>query len=386
MKKKIFLFAGEKSGDLHGAKLIRALKAKMPQTSFSAVAGPDMREEGIHCFMRTEDFEVIGITDILLSLPKIRRQFYSVLDYILQNKPDVVILIDYPGFNLRLAKALRKKNFQGKIVQYIAPTIWAHGKDRANVLAENYDLLLTVYPFEKELFKNHSLRVKYIGNPLKESVESHIYDENWAGLCGIKDTKELIAIFPGSRKGEIKNNLPFLLETAKKLKEENPKVTFALSCAHDEMMGMLHQAIKNSPLKVDKDLFFVPKTYSYELMRDCRSAIAKSGSVTLELALHRRPTVVMYKISFLNRIFAKFLLRLNLSHYCIVNILNKKTTFPELIEKGLSADNLFNALKKIHDNGPARASCIDGCHELASLLKENQASHEASEAIMELLS
>jgi lipid-A-disaccharide synthase len=121
-------------------------------------------------------------------------------------------------------------------------------------------------------------------------------------------------------------------------------------------------------------------------MRDCRSAIAKSGSVTLELALHRRPTVVMYKISLLNRLFAKFLLRLNLSHYCIVNILNGKTTFPELIEKGLSSNNLFDALKKIHDDGPERMSCIDGCHELASLLKDNQASHKASEAIMELLS
>jgi lipid-A-disaccharide synthase len=386
MKKKIFLFAGEKSGDLHGAKLIRALKEKMPQASFSAVAGPEMREQGIHCFMRTEDFENFGITDIILSLPKIRRQFYAVLDYILNNKPDVVILIDYPGFNLRLAKALRKKEFKGKIVQYIAPTIWAHGKSRADVLEENIDLLLTIYPFEKELFKEHSLSVKYIGNPLKETVETHIYDENWAGLCGIKDKKELIAIFPGSRKKELKNHVPYLLEAAEAYKKENPHAIFALSCAHDEMMGLLHEAIKKSPLKVDKDLFFVPKTYSYELMRDCRSAIAKSGSVTLELALHKRPTVVMYKLSTLNRFFAKYILGLKLSHYCIVNILNGKTTFPELIEKKLSTTHLLNSLKSINNEGPQRNACIEDCERLSSTLNENRASHEAAEAIKELLS
>ena len=121
-------------------------------------------------------------------------------------------------------------------------------------------------------------------------------------------------------------------------------------------------------------------------MRDSRSAIAKSGSVTLELALHRRPTVVMYKLSTLNRFFAKYFRRLNLSHYCIVNILNGKTTFPELIEKGLSSDNLLNNLKSLNSEGSHRQACIEGCKHLSSILKENRASHEAAEAIMELLS
>lgn len=386
MKKKIFLFAGEKSGDLHGAKLIQALKEKDPQVSISAVAGPLMREKGIHCFIRMEEFEVIGITDILWSLPKIRRQFYAVLDYILKNKPDIVILIDYPGFNLRLAKALRKREFKGKLVQYISPTIWAHGKGRAKTLEDNYDLLLTIYPFEKELFKNSSLSVKYVGNPLKESVETHTYDENWIGLCGIKDTKNLIAIFPGSRKSEIKNNLPYLLDVAEKLKKENPQVTFALSCAHDEMINLLNQAIKNRSLSVGKDLFFVPKTYSYELMRDSRTAIAKCGSVTTELALHKRPTVVMYKVSAFNRFFAKYFLRLNLPHYCMVNILSGKTAFPELIASGLSSENLFRVLKSLNEEGYAREACINDCEQLSSLLKENRSSHEAAQAVLELIS
>lgn len=377
MKKNIFLFAGEKSGDLHGSKLIQAIKEKEPQVSISAVAGPLMREKGIHCLILMEEFEVFGITDILLSFPKIRRQFYAVQNHILKNQPDIVILIDYPGFNLRLAKSLRKQGFKGKIVQYICPTIWAHGKNRAKTLEENYDLLLTIYPFEKELFKDSSLSVKYIGNPLKESVETHVYDENWKRICGIKDSENLIAIFPGSRKSEIKNNLPYLLEAARKLKKENPKVSFALSCAHDEIMDLL----KSQSLK---DIHLVPKTYSYELMRDCRSAIAKCGSVTMELALHKRPTVVMYKISTFNRFFAKYFLRLNLPHYCMVNILTEKRTFPELIESGLNSDNIFHVLKSLNDDGNIREQCIHDCQELASILKEDRSSHEAAKAILEL--
>ncbi len=383
--KNIFLFAGEKSGDLHGAGLLRNLKTQFPHHIFTGVAGPEMREEGMHCFMQMEEFQVMGLTDVLLSFFKLRRQFYQILEYILRTNPTIVILIDYPGFNLRLAKHLRKKGYKGKIIQYIAPTIWAWGKNRKNTLIENYDLLLTIYPFEEKLFDGTSLKVKYVGNPVKEAIIDHPYDENWAGLCGVKEKSNLVALFPGSRKSEISNHLPYQLQVAEILKKENPSLSFALSCADDKMMGPMHGMIKKTGLKMDKDLFFIPKTYSYELMRDCRTAIAKSGSVTLELALHKRPTVVMYKLTPLNRFFAKYIIRLKLAHYCIVNILSGRTVFPELIEKGLSLEQLAESFQSLNNDGSKREECIAGCNELPYILKDGTASLEAVKAIRELV-
>src|SRR5437016_2086989 len=142
-----FIFAGESSGDLHGSRLMEALK-KSKGCTFTGVGGPLMRAQYMKSILNMEDFLVIGFTDVIKALPKLYKQFYKVRDAILKQEPDCVILIDYPEFNLRLAKALRKKKYKGKIVQYICPTVWAHGKHRINTMANTLDLLLTIFPFE----------------------------------------------------------------------------------------------------------------------------------------------------------------------------------------------------------------------------------------------
>ncbi len=290
MSKKIFIFAGEKSGDLLGSHLLKALKERLPQYEIEGVGGPEMRDEGFDCILHSEEFEIMGFSDILRSLPKFRRQFRHIRNHILETKPDGVIFIDYPGFNLRMAKALRKHHFKGKLIQYISPTVWAWGKNRATQMAENLDLLMTIYPFEKACFEGTSLNVKYVGNPIKEIVGKYNYDEDWARLFGIKETENLVAIFPGSRKGEIQLNLPYQLKAAEMLKKEKPDTRFAISCAHDKIMPVMQNILNDNSLKLNRDIFLLPKGYSYELMRDSRSAIAKSGTVTLELALHQCPT------------------------------------------------------------------------------------------------
>jgi lipid-A-disaccharide synthase len=385
MTQQIFLLAGEKSGDLIGSRLIHSLKNSLPSLSFVGVGGQEMREAGLKGFLKTEEFEIHGFSEVIRSFRKLKRQFQEVLDQILTTQPQAVILIDYPGFNLRLAKALKQKGFKGKIIQYVSPTIWAWGPRRKETMVQTLDLLLTIYPFEPAYFNDTTLSVKYVGNPIYEIVKSHVYDENWAALFGIHAQEQLIALFPGSRKNEIRLNLPYLLNACEQLKKEHPEAVFVVSCAHEKIIPLMHPLLRCYSLKLNHDLFLLPKNYAYELMRDCRTAIAKSGTVTLELALHERPTIVIYKLSLFNRFIAKFLLKLKLPFYCIVNIICGKRVYPELIDKGLNRKNLFSYFQQLNNDTEERKHCIQECQKLPDILEDRKASDEAASAIKELL-
>ena len=162
MSSDLFIFVGEKSADLHGEKILQALKQLDPALHISGVAGPRMRKVGIECILPMEDFQVMGFIDVFLALPKLVRQFYFVADQILSSNPKAVLFIDYPGFNLRMAKHLRKKGYKGKLCHYICPSVWAWGKKRIPLMAKHLDLLLTILPFEKNYFADTDLQVAYV--------------------------------------------------------------------------------------------------------------------------------------------------------------------------------------------------------------------------------
>jgi lipid-A-disaccharide synthase len=383
--KHLFIFSGEPSGDLHGSLLLRAIKQLRPEIKLSGVGGPAMRAEGLSCLIEMEQFQVMGFSDVLLSLPRLWRLFYKVRDAILEQRPEWLVLIDYPGFTLRLAKALRKKGFQGKIVQYICPTVWAHGKQRIQLMAENYDLLLTIFPFEPDYFSHTSLKTFYVGNPLTEIIRAIPHNDGWKESLGIPEANRLIALFPGSRKNEILRNLPKQLAAAALLLEDSPNVCFGLSLSNPEFEPLINQFINKINPDLQKKLFLIPKRFSYDLMRDCFSAIAKSGTITLELALHQKPTVVVYQLSKLNYFIAKYILRLKLPYFCIVNILKNKKVFPELIKSGFTPENVCKEIKLLNENGQERSSCIRECKELASELENNRNEAPSMQAVRAIL-
>ena len=382
--KHIFIFAGEPSGDLHGCHLAHFLKKKSPSLSIEGVSGPKMRQEGVHGPLAMEDFEVMGFSDVLRALPRLVSHFYLIRNTILKNYPDAVVLIDYPGFNLRLAKALRKKGFEGKIIHYISPSVWAWGKHRIHEMEKTLDLLLTIYPFETAYFSSTTLNVDYVGSPLQEYISHHYYEEDWRQKLGMNTSLPLIAIFPGSRSGEIARNLPIIMEAAAMLKKNNPAFIFGLSCFNQTAETFLKKNMEKFP-GLENALYLVPKEYTYELMRDSKSAMAKSGTVTLELALHKCPTVVVYKLSLLNRLYAQYFLKVNLPHYCIVNILAQKEVFPELIEKGLNATNLYRKISSLTIDGPKRNVCIQACQDIHKMLGTHDANAKAAESILRII-
>ncbi len=373
---RLFIFAGEKSGDLHGSYLVKALKTLCPSILIEGVAGPKMRDsgviDGVVNGIRMENFEVMGFSDVICALPRLCRYFYQVRNYILLKQPQAVVLIDYPGFNLRLAKALRKKGYKGKIIQYVSPSVWAWGKHRIEGMANTLDLLLTIYPFEAECFAGTHLKVEYVGNPLCEYIKEYQYHRDWKQSVGISSTASLVALFPGSRRGEIERNLPLLLETAALIKQRYPDIVFGISCVDSSLM---------SQAGFDESFVSVPREYTYELIRDSRTAIAKGGTITLELALQGCPTAVFYKVTRLNRFYAKYILKVRLAYFCIVNIIANKEVFPELIVREVTPSCLAADFFRLHVDGEERARCLAGCHDVRELLEGHDSSIAAATAI-----
>lgn len=379
----LFIFAGEQSGDLHGSHLIHSLKQKLPRCKLYGVGGNLMKAQGLEVVLSTEKFSVMGFTDVFLSLPRLLRYFYYLKGLILKKQPDGVILIDYPGFNLKMAKSLRKEGYQGKIIHYISPSVWAWDPKRIEIMDRHLDLLLTIFPFENQYYQHTSLQVEYVGNPLKQYIQNYKYKANFREVCHIGKDKELIAIFPGSRKSEILKNFPLQLKAMIKLKQQIANVFFAISIANQEASHIIKQLLEKEPF-LTEHYSLIPKEYTYEAMKEAKAAIAKSGTVTLELALHLCPTIVIYSVSAINRFIAKHIIRLKLPFYCIVNILAQETVFPELIEKKPNVDEIVSLTLKAFQDEKTRENCINHCKRIHSLLTNHLASEKATDAIKEL--
>ncbi|MBU6446056.1 MAG: lipid-A-disaccharide synthase, partial [Verrucomicrobia bacterium] len=217
----LFIATGEMSGDVNGAKLVEELLQLRPHLKIGAVAGPHMRKWPIQTFFQMESLKVMGFLDLLPALPKLIWMFYAIRRKILQLNPKAVVCIDYPGLHLRLERSLRKKGYTGKLIHFICPTVWAWGKKRIPLMAQNLDLLLTLFPFEKSCFTGTTLNVQYVGHPLALPIAQFKPAGQFSG--------KILGLFPGSRKTEIERNLPLQLKIARKLKEADPELQIAIS-------------------------------------------------------------------------------------------------------------------------------------------------------------
>ncbi|MFA6118527.1 MAG: lipid-A-disaccharide synthase [Parachlamydiales bacterium] len=369
----LFIFAGENSADRYGQSLIKEILLLNPSVKILAVAGPFMRKEKIDVLMNMEEFRVMGFIDVISFLPKLIKNFFFLKKTILKLNPKACIFIDYPDFNLRLEKSLRKNGYKNKLVHFISPTIWAWRKKRALSMAKYLDLLLTIFPFEKKYYSNTNLEVKYIGHPLAfEIINSSKIDDD--------RQKELIGIFPGSRKKEIERNFPIQLAAVKKLLKEDNNLKFAISVTDRQLID---EIIKKQNFDTDNFIFFnSDKNYFY--MNKLKIALATSGTINIELALHKIPTIVNFLIKPLDLFIAKNILRINLPFYCIVNILLNQEVFVELYGPNLSIDSLYNQTKKLLYNEDLQRSCKIQCQNLINLLKTPSPSQVAAKQILSI--
>jgi lipid-A-disaccharide synthase len=366
----LFIFAGEPSGDLHGEALIRDLKKRHPSIKIIAVAGPRMRALGIDCILPMEKFQVMGFIDVFTALPRLIKQFYFIAEKILTQKPKVALFIDYPGFNLRLEKHLKKKKFSGKMIHYICPTVWVHGKGRIDTMEQSLDELLCILPFEKECFLHSPLKVTYVGHPLISRIDEHIYKP-----IPSLENKKVIAFFPGSRTKEILRNFPIYLQLMKKWATLHPEMQFAISISRDEHKNLINEMIEKKNLQ--EKTICIPTEQTYDLMKTAHLAIAKSGTVTLELALHKVPTVVTYAATKLDIFIARDILGISLPYYSLASILCKEKVYPELIGPNFTLENLEKEAENLLQEKELNR-CRALCEKPALILGKQKASQETA--------
>lgn len=323
MPKKIMIIAGEPSGDFHSSSLIRALKKIQPEIEISGMGGQKMRQAGAKIYSDISELSIIGFTDVLANLKKIRQAFNTILDVIDAQAPDVCVLVDYPGFNLKLAKEIKKR--QIPVVYYISPQIWAWWKGRIKTIKRFVDKMIVVFKFEEALYKDYGIDVSFVGHPLLDIAHTNITLGGFLSKLGLSVQKKTIGLVPGSRKMEIERILPILIESAKIIKQKLPQVQFVLLKAPEIASDIFAAKMKEYELPL-----VLCDNQSYDFFNICDFALVASGTATLEAAIMQKPMVVIYKVSFLNWLIARCLIRL--PFIGLVNVAAGEKIVPEFIQ------------------------------------------------------
>jgi lipid-A-disaccharide synthase len=325
---KYYIIAGEASGDLHGSNLIKELKKLDASADIRCWGGDKMQTAGGTLVKHYRDLAFMGFTEVLMNLRTIFKNLAFCKEDILQYKPDTLILIDYPGFNLRIAKWAKQEGL--KIIYYISPQVWAWKANRVKMMKQCIDKMLVILPFEKDYYKNKwNWEVEYVGHPLVEEIERK---KSEVGGQRFSD-KPIIALLPGSRKQEIAKKLPVMLEVSKNF----PGHQFIIAQAPS-----VDDAFYNEITSAYSNVSSV-KNQTYDLLLQSKAALVTSGTATLETALFGVPEVVCYKGSFISYQIGKRLV--NVKYISLVNLIMDKLVVKELIQNDLTAENLKNELQ-----------------------------------------
>ena len=366
--KRIYIIAGEASGDAHGAVLMREMARLVPDLQFFGAGGPEMRLIAGDHFMDWTQEAVVGLWDVLVKYPYFRKEFYRMYREIRHLKPDTVIFVDYPGFNLRLAQYLRRNQFAGKLIYYISPQVWAWNRSRIPRMAAFLDLMICIFPFEKTLYEASGLRTEFVGHPMVEELDRHRISQP-------RDPK-LVALFPGSRNREIRRIFPVMLEAAELLRRKDAAIHVEASAASETGRELMRK------LSCEAGLGDVPVGLknAYELMQRAFVGMVASGTATLESSFFLLPFVLVYKVSWFSYVPGRLLIRVN--HLGMPNILAGKEIIPEFIQSSAVPDRIADVVWKLYDDPIRRANMVGEMDRVIRLLGEKGAGRRAAEAVV----
>ena len=377
MKKiKLMIIAGETSGDLQAANLIKSLKQINPHLEIFGMGGKKMQAEGVEIIHNITGLAVVGFFEVLKHLATFKKIFSNLKSLLETRKPDVVILVDYPGFNLRFAKAAKEKNIP--VIYYISPQIWAWGENRIHEIKECVDKMIVIFGFEETLYKEAGVKVSFVGHPFLDIVKPAWKKEETIKHTHLRHDSIKIGLMPGSRKKEIEKHLPVMLKACKIIKNKIPNAEFIISRIKEIDQDLYDKIIKYSKIKTHS-----LENKPYEVMDIADLVIVSSGSATLEVAIMEKPMVIVYKTSLLTWLLAKNLIKI--PNIGLVNIVAGQRIVPELVQFDVTPRNIakesLNILadhKKIHE-------IKENLRKVKSKLGETGASSRAAHAIQKFL-
>lgn len=378
------MVAGEASGDAHAARLVNAIKAQADSqgVEFFGSAGPRMREAGVEAVVMADNLSIVGLPEIAKALPAFWAVFKKLKRAALDRNPDVAVLVDFPDFNLRLAKALKKQGT--RVVYYISPQLWGWRGHRRTIIRDNVDLLLAILPFEKDWYAGHGIHnVRFVGNPLTNEVRAEETKEAFCESVGLDPAKPVIALLPGSRRKELTRILPLMLEGSARLATRRSETQFVVALAATRSNTEVNEIVTSLNARgISLPAFTLVKDRTYNALKASDAAAVASGTATLETGIIGTPMVIVYKASTLNYTLLRPLI--NVEHFGLINLIAGERVAKELIQNEFTPESLAAELDRLLDpviNRNAR----EALRIAAAKLGEGGASRRAALAILELI-
>jgi lipid-A-disaccharide synthase len=376
---RILISAGEASGEMYGAQLMEALRRNDPGIEFFGVGGDKMRAAGCDIVVDAQDLSVVGITEILSHLPKIWGLFHKLIAEADRRKPELAIVIDSPAFNWRVARQMKKRGIP--VAYYVCPQFWAWRQGRTRLLRKYVDKALVIFPFEEKFYRDRGVDAEFVGHPLADLAKPAITREHYAAEHGLVPSKPWITLMPGSRRKEVKMNLPEMLRTAKFLGTEyNFLIPVAATVSKSLILDFMNQTDCT-----ELSIYLVPD--ALPALAHSRAGIIASGTATVEAALMELPFVMVYRVTPLTYLLGRSTVKV--PNFAMVNLIAGEEIVPELVQRNFRAENVIRELNKIIGEAPPREKMIRGLQRVRQLLSGGQASslhpaERAAQAIQQL--
>jgi len=370
------MIAGEASGDLHGSHLVKEMLSLDPTLQFYGVGGKKMKNEGVELIADSKEMAVVGITEVLLKLKRIYQIYRKLKNSLTSNSPSLVILIDYPDFNLRFAREAKKKNIP--IVYYISPQVWAWRKGRIKKIGRLIKKMIVIFPFEKKIYEEAQIDVDFVGHPLLDAIRSQFSREEAFQQFSLSSGVTTIGLLPGSRMNEVKRHLPPMIKAIPLISKQINPVQFIIPVAPGLDLGEVQNLVGSK-----RENIRVVENNTYDVMRISDVVIVASGTATIEAAIMGAPMIVVYRVSPLTYLLGKMLIKVK--NIGMVNIIAGKTVVPELIQKDVTPEKITSAVVQILENPSKQEEIKKELNSLKEKIGKSGASFRAAQIIISLL-
>lgn len=373
--RKVMMVAGEASGDLHGSGVVRAVRARAPEIRLYGIGGPQMQEAGFQLLFNGKDMGVTGFVEVASRLFTYIRMYQGLKQMLREDPPDLLVLIDFPEFNMRLATHAKRAGVP--VLYYICPQLWAWRSGRVKKLARIADRHLVIFPFEVDFYHQAGLTVEYVGNPLLEVVHAGLGREEALAKLGLEGNNRIIGLMPGSRKNEVKRILPKMVQTAKLIKARLKKVEFFLPLAPGLDLSFVGQLLAHSPVPV-----VLVEKFCYDAINLADLVIVASGTATLEAALLATPMVMVYEVSPVT--YALGIRLLNVQEYSLANLILGKRVVPELTQRQFTPESACEKALELLCDPELYRNTVAELRRTREILGPGQASSRVAEIVCQM--